>query len=72
MQFGYTNAPAQFQYLIMHVLDGEDADIPRPRNATYLDDISVPGLGVPQLWEDTLFAVARLASAGLPVGIEKC
>lgn len=42
-----------------------------PDTSTFLDDVTVPGTSVLQLWRDTLEAMRRLISAGFPLNAWK-
>ena len=53
-------------------IDGTCWFIPKPRNATYLDDVTVGNRELELAWADALYTVARLAVKGLPLGTSKC
>ena len=53
-------------------LEGEVLAIPPPRHATYIDDVNVHGQEWVGVMRDSLYAVARMAAKGLPLGADKC
>ena len=71
MVFGFKTAPCHFQALMEYILRGKPS-ARRINHGTYLDDITVGALAIPECWQDTLEALRRLTSAGLPISIDKC
>ena len=57
---------------IEEVIDGVCWYVPRPANATYLDDVTVGHWDVTEAWKQTLYAIVCLSLKGLPLGASKC
>ena len=72
MQLGFHPAPAHFQHVMHEALDGHVLGVPRPRHATYIDNVTVPGRGWVDTFRDSMYAMARLAAKGLPLAADKC
>lgn len=68
LTFGWTIAPALYQYVMNTTLDAEPN---RPNHGTYMDDVAIGGEQVSGTWLDTLEAMDRLTSIGLPLNAWK-
>ena len=71
MQIGFHPTPAHFQHMMHEALDGHVLGVPRPRHTTYINDVTVPGQGWVDTFRDSIYAVARLATKGLPLAADK-
>ncbi len=71
MAFGFAHAPAHFQALISYVLRGAPWQEVL-RTGVYLDDASVGGTEMREVWRQTLEALRRLCRAGFPISLKKC
>ena len=72
MAWGFNAAPCHYQWVMNKIMAGPHHAIPRPWEATYLDDVTAAGTDLASTWESTLASLWRIALSGQPVNLWKC
>ena len=63
MAWGFNAAPCHYQWVMNKIMHGQDSFIPRPWEATYLDDVTAAGKDLEAAWDSTLSCLWRIASS---------
>ena len=55
---------------MFETLEGEVLKLPRSWHATYIDDVTVPGMDWVQVMRDSMYLIVSMAVKGFPLGTD--